>query len=161
MALTFEDLLAPVTDLGRDFDAAIAPWRWLIKEQSRPLLISALGDLFIEAGTAVYFLNTLTGTLDRVAETVDAWKEEMHNAQRIGEWFWPGFVEALLKEGQRLQPGDVYSPTIPPVLGGAMSVENFTPSNWRMHLHVLGQIHEQVRDLPPGTRIRKIKVDPL
>lgn len=161
MTITFDDLVAPVTDLGVDFDEAISSWSWLIQADSRPLLISALGDVFLDMPLAIHFLNTFEGTLRPVAESRDAWKREMQNPQRVGEWFLPGFIEALRESGQMLKQGEVYSPTVPLVLGGTLSLENFTASHWRMHLHVLGQIHEQVRHLPPGTRINKIKIEPL
>jgi len=159
--MTFDDLLPPVTDLASDFDKAISPWHWLVRDSASPLLITALGDVFMEIVTSVYFLDTLSGSISRVAESRAKWKEELQNPERINEWFLPEFVEALKEGGQRLKSGEVFSPTIPLVLGGSMSVENFTPSQWRMHLHVLGQIHKQVRRLAPGTRIDNIKIEPL
>jgi hypothetical protein len=159
--MTFDDLTAPVTDLGDDFAVAISPWRWLIRGVPHPLLITVLGDVFMVLDDAVYFLDTLDGTFTQVASSVEQWKCDLENVERVDGWFLPGFVHLLREHGAPLMAGEVYSPTIPPVLGGAMSVDNFTPSTWRMHLHVLGQIHEQVRDLPAGAKIDAIKIDPL
>jgi hypothetical protein len=94
-----------------------------------------------------------------VAVSYEAWKRELESPERIDEWFLSGFVAELLDAGGTLGPGEVYSPTIPEIIGGKRSVENCTPSHWLVHLHVLGQIHRQVKDLPEGTTITRIRVD--
>src|ERR1043165_6979262 len=160
MELTFDDLVAPVTDLDTDFETASFSWRWLIARPARPVLLRALGDLFLEINDGVYFLDTIAGKLEPAAPSLVEWKLDMRNPERIRDWFLPEFIGELRRKGRPLNAQEVYSPTIPPILGGSMTVENFTPSHWHVHLHVLGQIHEQVRDLPPGTPITKIIVEP-
>jgi hypothetical protein len=39
-----------------------------------------------------------------------------------------------------------------------MEPDNFECTSWRVHLMPLGQIHEQVKDLPPGTPITGIDI---
>jgi hypothetical protein len=158
--MTFDDLVAPVTDLGSGFEGAIAAWQWLVKGQVRPLLITGLGDVFVEQQGAVYFLDTMRGSFEEVAPSRIVWKERLTNADDVFAWFRPDLVGALLEHGTKLAAGQVYSPTVPPILGGDLNPTNFTPSQWRMHLHVLGHIHRQVKDLPPGTPV-KFRVDPL
>lgn len=46
-----------------------------------------------------------------------------------------------------------------PVLGGDESVANLEPTDVSVHFGVLGQIHEQVKDLPPGTEIGEIRLE--
>lgn len=83
------------------------------------------------------------------------------DAGHVKMWFRPSFVNELKARGKPLQREEVYSPIIPLVLNGQLTVENYTPSRWDAHLNAMGQIHRQVKDLPPGTPITKIHVDPF
>ena len=50
-------------------------------------------------------------------------------------------------------PEDVLSWTTPPALGGATTIENLEVMSFVVCLSIQGQLHRQVKDLPPGTRI--------
>jgi hypothetical protein len=73
---------------------------------------------------------------------------------------WGGFNTVPLNDGGQYNPGTtpgtVYSPIVPEVLGGAVTVSNYTPSPWLAHFHVLGQVHRLVKHLPIGTPITRI-----
>lgn len=56
----------------------------------------------------------------------------------------------------KLSQGECYSAVSPIILSGEFAVANWRPTHWRVHFHSLGQIHEQVKDLPAGTRITKV-----
>jgi hypothetical protein len=159
--MNFRDLLPPVTDLNADFSTAISAWRWLLKGEVAPLLLTALGDLFLEIQGEVFFLNTAAGDMTRVGSSRNEWKQRLQDETCIASWFRPDIVAELREGLGTLKPGEVYSPIVPAVLGGGITKENFTASQWRMHLHFLGQVHEQVHDLPAGTRIDKVTIDPI
>jgi hypothetical protein len=158
--MKLEELLPPVTDLGRDFATAIGAWRWLLPTPPSPLLITMLGDLFIDIRDEVFFLDTTRGTVSAAAASRNDWKRLLQDPGRVFEWFAPMFVRDLLGSATELNSGEVYSPIIPPVLGGAMTPDNYMPTQWRMHLHVLGQVHQQIQGLPPGA-IVDLKLDPF
>jgi hypothetical protein len=148
-----------VTDLGELGAEALAEWRWLVPPTSRPVLLTALGDLFLQAGDgSIEFLDTAAGALTRVGASYTAWKVEL-STDRPEWWFMPGFVAELVASGATLKAGEVYSPIIPEVLGGKRTVTNYSASPWTAHLHVLGSVHRQVKDLPEGTPI-VLHVDP-
>jgi Domain of unknown function (DUF1851) len=46
-----------------------------------------------------------------------------------------------------------------PMLGGEYSVENIEPVDISVHFALAGQICEQIKDLPDGTKVR-IKIEP-
>jgi hypothetical protein len=60
-----------------------------------------------------------------------------------------------------LAPGNdqVLSFKVPPVLGGELSTENLEVADFVVSVNVAGQIHDQVRLLPPGAPIAGITID--
>jgi hypothetical protein len=152
---------APVELVNAEFAAATEAWRWRMPATAEPLLITALGDVFVRLPDGrIHFLDTESGELVSVANSVAAWQQMLQDPKRVQHWFRPDFVAQLERAHSTLKSPHVYSPTIPLVLGGKLTVTNYTPSRWDAHLHVLGQIHQQVKDLPLGTPITKIHVEP-
>jgi hypothetical protein len=139
---------------------ALEQWRWLVPETAEPVLLTTLGDLFLRTPDgAIYFLSTANGTFDRVAPSYAPWKQELRSQRRVSEWFCPAFVAELHAVGRTVGPGEVYSPTIPEVLGGAVTPANYSATPWIAHFHFLGQVHRQVKDLPVGTPTTRISFE--
>lgn len=46
----------------------------------------------------------------------------------------------------------------PPILGGAIAADNSEVSDVVVHFSIAGQFHRQVKDLPPGMKIRNVKI---
>ena len=72
------------------------------------------------------------------------------------------YLLAHLVRATELEPGpeQVLSFRIPPVLGGELSVANIELADFVVSVSVAGQIHEQVRALPPGTPVTDIRIEP-
>lgn len=156
-----ENLFAPV---GPDFrlEDALESWRWLVPRPVAFVAMTALGDLFLqEEDTSVWFMDTIEGKYRRVADSVEQWRAMLHDPGRVDTWFMPSFVTQLRSLGLTLQEGECFSATVPPVIGGGFTPENWQPTSWRVHFWSPGQIHEQVKDLPPGTPIANIKFTPI
>ena len=152
---------APVHPSSTEFEQATESGRWLLPTGEVPLLVTALGDAFVRSPDGkVYFLDTESGEFTVVATSTAEWERLLDRPEVVEQWFRPGFVDQLKQRYSPLSPPYVFSPTIPLVLSGKLTIENYTPSRWDAHLHVLGQIHRQVKDLAPGTPITEIKVDP-
>ena len=159
--MELEDLLAPVAG-EFDLDEALESWRWLVAERVRPLAVTAFGDLFLTRDDgAVLFLDTISGTLSRVAESVADLEEKVLDEENRDEWFMPGFVDALRNAGHYLSQGECYSARHSIIGGGEWSVENFQPIHWRIHFAAAGQLIERLKDLPPGTKITSISYPKL
>ena len=58
-----------------------------------------------------------------------------------------GAVVDLRDNGKRLQPGQIYSYTKPPFLGGQYAFKNIEPCDISVHFSILGQLAERVKDL--------------
>jgi hypothetical protein len=80
--------------------------------------------------------------------------------RRVSDWFLIDLIAELKADGKKLETGQVYSYKKPIVLGGDYSPDNFEPTDIEVHFSFAGQIHRQVKDLPPGTKINSVKFAP-
>jgi hypothetical protein len=157
MRITWNELT--VSPDGVDFDDLLSDWRWLVGEEYQPVVISALGDLFLRHDDGrILWLNTGWGQLTEVAKSAEEFKKRMVQPKCAEEWFIPNLIGDLLSSGKKLGPGECFSYQVPPVLGGEIDPDNFEPMDLSVHFSVLGQIHEQVKDLPEGAPIGEIKI---
>ncbi len=129
-------------------------WSWLLGTSWRPLLFSAIGDVFLQlpAGT-VWWLSTPIGSLEQVADSETDFNAKLMGEQ-VDEWFLPGLVEALRSSGKLLLPGQCYSYTTLPVFDeGSFSVENMYAIDAKEHFGVTGNIMKQIQALPDGSKV--------
>ena len=131
-------MLAPLAG-EFDIEAALEDWRWLVPQTVRPLIATAMGDLFMIASDgAVLFLDTIEGTCEQAATSVEDWERKLGDPELVDRWFMPALVMEL-RESTPLCQGECYSPKHAPVVGGTFS----------------GCMHEAIKDLPDGTQITK------
>jgi len=72
-----------------------------------------------------------------------------------------GLVWAANELGLVPSGAEVYDFAVPPILGGEQVVTNVDVIDFITALGISGQIHEQLRDVPPGTPIRLQFDDPI
>jgi hypothetical protein len=150
MKLAFQDLLAPVTlpGAGDPLDS----WRWRTGLDAAPWLVTALGDVFVRASDGrISFLDTYVGQLSEAAAANTDWTRALHTPGNLDRWFDPSLVSALRQRGLTLGAEQCYSPIEPLILGGNMGPENFEVIHWRVHIGLMGRMHQQVKDGPAGT----------
>ena len=111
-----------------------------------------------EASGRVLWLDTGTGQLHQIASSVAEFQQLRQQPEHADQWFIPQLVGDLISSGVRLSAGQCYSYKKPPILGGEIEPANFEPTDLSVHFRVLGQIHRQVKDLPPGSKITNIKI---
>ena len=78
------------------------------------------------------------------------WTSALQHPGNLDRWFDPNLVSALRQRGLTLGPGHCYSPIEPLILGGKMEPENFEVTDWRIHVGLMGQIYQKLKDLPPA-----------
>jgi hypothetical protein len=134
---------------------------WLLGGQEYELLrATVFGDLFLrDSSGRVHFLDTTDGSLRPFAAPEQNGDVVLEDRLVRREILMPRLMEKLGKEGKHLGPGQCYSPDIPPVLGGELEVENLHPTDVRVHVSVLGQIHCRVKNLTPGTQGMDVRID--
>ena len=156
--LEFEHLLAPVTGLG-EVDA-LRSWRWLLPPKSIPVLMTALGDMFIQVDEGpIHFLDSYEGTLKPAGEDYPDFKLALADERKLALWFLPDLVCALRESGLVLGKDQCYSPIVHTLVGGNMEPSNFQAVPWKVHFFPLGQLVEQIAKLPPGTKIDGIDIE--
>jgi hypothetical protein len=155
-----DDYFVP-TD-GLDPEALLADWRWLIgNKRIAVVAAAAIGNLFLrgESGS-VYLLDIEVGTCDRIADSVEGFRQRLGSRHIRRSWLYGFVVRELRQKGVLLAPGQCYGRKVPSRFGGSGGVaEDYEPTGLAAHISVLGQLHRQTRDLPPGTPINEIIVE--
>src|SRR6185369_16411754 len=136
-------------------ERALESWNWLPIEGREPVLVTAFGDIFFAGKDGVWFLDTLEGVLQRVCSTRAELAALLATTAGEDRYCLAGFVERACREGMTLGPDQCYDFTLHPVAGGRLEYANIQPRDFVLAVHVAGQLHEQARHFPPGTRITR------
>ena len=159
MPITMNDLTVPMDHLERE--AILQDWTWLIGETKFPILFAACGDAFLQDtqdGT-VWVLDSMEGALHQVALDLDEFRSLLNDREFVSDYLAVQMIGDLIQEGKELDPGHIYSLTVPVPLGGEVTLPNIEPTDIQVHFSVLGQLHEKIKDLPPGTTIDEVSTD--
>lgn len=152
-------------DLVRTFTAeqyrrALADWQWLPVAGKKPLCASPFGDVFLfDVSGAIWLISTLEGTLERVFDSRDHFVSAIATRDGQDEYLSGSLALAAEAAGLVLGADDVYAHTVPPILGGSFEVANVQTLSFVVAVSIAGQLHRQVKDLPPGTRISHFFLD--
>lgn len=137
------------------YEDGLESWGWLELAGKTPVLSSLFGDVFLrrDDGPGVWFLDSMTGTLERV------WDDEREMAAGLStsdvqdRFLLRGLAEEAEARGLVLAADQVYDFTHPPALGGSLEVTNISMMSFVVSLNMSGQLHDQIRDLAPGTKV--------
>src|SRR5215831_2987792 len=133
---------------GVDFDALLSDWRWLVRADLKPIVLTAFGDLFLRGESGrIYFLNAMMGDLKEVADSEEAFERLCEDREQRRMLFLSSFLMEVRKLRGELAPGDCYSCEVPLSLGGQLEPENFEPADLFSHFSILGQLHQQTKNL--------------
>lgn len=135
------------------FNDALSSWEWIGLEGKTPLFTSVFGDVFFGADDGVWWLDTIEGELTREWDSLEQLEAELNTGAGQEKYLIAELALAL--EASGLVPGadEIYDFSHPLVLGGELEVENVEVTEVSMSLNILGQIHDQVRRIPPGARV--------
>ena len=137
-------------ELGR----ALASWSWLDLEGKRPYRVTAFADIFfLNAARRIWFLDRLEGTLQPAFSNVDEMEAVLATEDGQDKFLLAAFVLRAEREGLELADGECYDWKISPTLGGSVEFHNIHRMNFVAAMAVSGQLHEQIRNLPPDAKI--------
>jgi hypothetical protein len=156
--VSFKNLVRDISRINET--DLLSAWQWRVDKQMKIIMISNLGDLFLqdEEGS-IFWLITDGGELNKIASNYSEFEKMLSNEELIDNWLLPLLVEKLLKAGMTLEPNEVYSPLKMAILGGTYEPSNFKPTDMSVHFQFSGSICEQIKDLPDGTKVNIKIVD--
>lgn len=82
-----------------------------------------------------------------------------HDQEFLSDWYMSALVEQAKSSFGQLSSGQKYHLAIPGVLGGAYSIENIRTISQIEQIQFSGDIGQQIKDLPDGTRIKLNIID--
>lgn len=153
MIITWKDLTVKFDYI--DLDRLMESWDWLIGNDKKPILMSSIGDLFLEDNEGIcYWLNVGEGILEKVADNETEFKAKLKNEEIVDEWFLIELVSEIKRSGLELTEKKLYGYKKLPIIGGEYKPENFEMTDIEVHFELSGQIHKQIKDLPDGTKVK-------
>jgi len=120
---------------------------------------TAFGDVFFESDEGIFFLDSLSGTLDKVSNTKAELQNVLNTPDGQDHYLMAGLVSIARENGLILESGECYDFKVSPSLNGAMDLENLQKMDFKVSLNISGQITKQIKDLPVGTNIGSVTLE--
>jgi hypothetical protein len=95
-----------------------------------------------------------SGSLERVADSRDHFASRLDEEGRADDWLMIPQVDKLVSSGRALQPGECYGFLHSPIVGGDYTPENTRTVPVAEHYAATGALHERLKSIPDGTRIK-------
>lgn len=139
-------------------DKLLANWRWLCPQDVGLVAVDAFGDLFLEDGQRmVWRLDTSGGQLERISQSVEEFKQSAESLEKRKEWFFEDVALSLSEQGFRPTKGQCLGYKTPIVFEESSGAgTNVYIANLDEYVPFLGDLHQQMKDVPDGRKIRII-----
>ncbi|HEY3557108.1 MAG TPA: hypothetical protein VGL05_06585 [Kribbella sp.] len=144
------------TFTDEQYSRALESWTFLELDGKVPVFTSPFGDVFFQAADGFWWLDTLEGTLTRPWANAEELQRELNTEDGQDQYLLAGLAFGAANEGVVPAGDQVYSFAHPPQFGGEIALGNVEVLDFVVSLNILGQLHSQIRDLPPGTAISGI-----
>jgi hypothetical protein len=142
-----------------DIKQGLEAWDWIDFSGKEPFITTCFGDVFFESNDGVYFLDTLGGTLEKVASSKEELQDILNTEEGQDHFLMAGLALAAQESGLNIGEGGCLDFKVNPAVGGPLTVENLDVMSFAISLDIAGQIIKQIKDLPPGTKIDKVTID--
>lgn len=152
MTVPFEALFAQIEETN--LQSLLDDWRWLVGDRVVPLHASLFGDLLLRrADGSIAYLDVAWGTIEIIATSEEALERLLRTTSGREDYLRESLAAACLKQALRPGPDECLDFAVPPSLSGRLHPSNVRVMSLSVSSSVLGQVHEQTVDLPPGTSI--------
>lgn len=142
-----------------DILEALKAWDWIDFSGKEPFITTCFGDVFFDSNDGIYFLDSLGGTLEKVASSKAELQDILNTVDGQDHFLMAELAIAAQENGLSLGEGECLDFKVSPILGGPLTLDNLHVMSFKVALDVAGQIMKQVKDLPPGTKINKVTID--
>jgi hypothetical protein len=143
----------------QQYAAALESWQWIGLDGKTPLFTSAFGDVFFRVADGIWWLDTLEGALTRRWQALGDLQAELNTAEGQDQYLLAGLAHSAGQAGLVPGTGQILSFRHPPALGGQLDISNVEVSDFVVAVNIAGQIRDQIRNLPPGTKITGVTID--
>lgn len=123
------------------------------------MLSSLFGDTFLRSTDGFWYLDVLGGSLRLLWPDASTLQTVLDSPEGQDEFLLGGLVSAAANRGLVLSDEQVFDFMPPPALGGPLDVANISAMDFVVAVNIAGQIHEQIRNRPAGTKISRVTVD--
>ena len=158
--MRLDDRVQPIRRFSdQQYRDALESWSWLDLSGKAPRFTSPFGDIFFEAADGWWFLDTMEGTLQRRWGTGEEVEAALNTQEGQDQLLLLGLARSAEALGVSLLGDQVYDLLPPPALGGSFDPAHVVATDFVVAVHMAGQLHEQVRSLPPGTPISGVTIE--
>ena len=133
--------------------SALESWTFLDLVDKRPLFTSPFGDIFMQGPTSYWLLDVVGGSLNEICSTGEELTAILNTREGRDQYLMIGLAAEAVADGLVPDADEIYDFRVPPVLGGGFEVANLQLVDFEVAVNLAGQIHAQVRNLPPGTSV--------
>jgi hypothetical protein len=156
--MNYREYLATTTGSSDD---VLGEWRWLIGSELELWHVTKAGDALLHNPDdgSIHFLDVIGGKVQRIAANEAAFEAAVAEPENAERWLMLEIVDGQAALGMRPATDECLSFKHPPVLGGQLDPDNFETCSVLVHFSIAGQIHRQVKDLPPGTKIGEVRIE--
>jgi|ERR1700722_2465703 len=148
---------------GLSVERLLADWKWLAPEEFSLVAVNSFGDLFLQdVRGAVNRLDITEGTVSAVAASSVEFQEAAKDTVRKREWFLEELAEQAEQKGCSPGKGQCIGCKIPWVFKESKDMlDNIYVADLYEYLSFMGDLHEQIKDVPDGGQIRlKVQARP-
>jgi hypothetical protein len=144
-----------------DVEKALRDWGFLHADLGKPILMSAVGDVFLESVTGeVSRLDAGAGSLSFIAGSRAEFDAAASNSANLEKWFLQSVVAELRAEVVLLGHNQCYGFTILPMFSeGSYGAANRSVVNAMEHIRFTADIVRQTQSLGDGEDVRIRVVD--
>jgi hypothetical protein len=139
-----------------DYRDGLESWDWIDFDGKNPIVATAFGDFFFESCKGIFFLDKVSGSLERVCDNSEQLKSILNTKDGQDHYLMSELVLLARENGLILKENECYEFKVSPFLGGELNYENMDIMSFKVSLHITGQLIKQVKDLPPGTKIDSV-----
>jgi hypothetical protein len=147
------------TFLPDQYAEALESWAWIGLDGNVPVLSSLFGHVFLQSVEGYWYLDVFGGSLELLWPDAAALQAVLDSAEGQDEFLLGGIALATDRQGLALAANQVYDFNPPPVLGGLFDVANVVANDFVVAVNIGGQIHDQLRGRPAGTKVQQVTID--